>query len=308
MKHIYSFIVILFVTASLFGQQQIPNSSFENWTQSGSTLELDSWFSVNTLTPSYPNYGTLRTTDAYDGTYALKLRSGQILIPGMFNDTTALLALGSFPSFEEGPKFGIPFTSKPISCSFYFKYTPGTYPAGIVDTALFYLKLNKNGHSMANAEWIYYGNAVSEWTKVNLTLNYYSDETPDTIYVNFVSSLSGISQFSDSHEPDIPNVIGNELLIDKLELNYNSGLDDNLSLLNKINVYPNPASDFITINNETLNSDILFSVYDIMGRCISSEKLGSNFTYNTKNLNSGVYIIEFKSNQASKQEKLIIQK
>ena len=49
-------------------------------------------------------------------------------------------------------------------------------------------------------------------------------------------------------------------------------------------------------------------VYDIMGRCISSEKLGSNFTYNTKNLNSGVYIIEFKSNQASKQEKLIIQK
>lgn len=49
------FIVIATLSGHMFGQQQLPNSSFENWTMSSnSTLELDGWYSVNMFTTDYP--------------------------------------------------------------------------------------------------------------------------------------------------------------------------------------------------------------------------------------------------------------
>ena len=75
--------------------------------------------------------------------------------------------------------------------------------------------------------------------------------------------------------------------------------------------YPNPASDFITLNtNHTeTTTDLTLNIYNISGELISSEAILQNQqNINISGLSNGIYIVEVKSKGGLEKQKLLVQK
>ena len=75
-------------------------------------------------------------------------------------------------------------------------------------------------------------------------------------------------------------------------------------------VYPNPASDYITISLEnTLRDDIKLSIIDVQGKVVTLETVNTEkHTINTSNLVNGTYMLRLSSNEASYLKKIVILK
>src|SRR5690554_2365116 len=83
------------------------------------------------------------------------------------------------------------------------------------------------------------------------------------------------------------------------------GVDDFIS--SKFNVFPNPATDVVTItNNENMGVEEV-TVYDGVGRIVQSElhKTTSEMQLNIENLASGSYFLHIKTAQGTAVKKLI---
>lgn len=78
----------------------------------------------------------------------------------------------------------------------------------------------------------------------------------------------------------------------------------------KISVYPNPASDVVTLNIDNIyNADLTLNIYNLLGGLVRSELLKQNQQkINVENLSNGIYMLEIKSNQGSEKQKLVIQR
>lgn len=75
--------------------------------------------------------------------------------------------------------------------------------------------------------------------------------------------------------------------------------------LPKINIYPNPATHYITIESEHSGD---FSIYSLQGAHVKTDKLKSGVTrVDTRNLSSGEYIMQFTIGKVRYSDKLIIQ-
>ncbi len=294
------------LSLSAFGQQQVPNGSFENW--SGDTLNPDGWFTLNSITQDYPTYGTTRTTDAFDGTYALKLVSGKVdATPLGFPsiDTTAVAAIGNLT--QQGPQDGISFTDRPEKVSFYYKYSPGTYPVGIVDTGQVYVKFTRQGSGVGEGIFQFYGNSVTQYTYAEIPINWWSQDEPDSLTIDISSSTTG---FSTCNVCDFANQIGSELIIDKMKFVYPTGINNAKGLNNLTNIYPNPASNKITLDiNHLNNSDSKINIYNVTGKLIRVETLSQNQQQiDIGDLSNGIYIVEIKTKEWIEKQKLIIQR
>lgn len=79
---------------------------------------------------------------------------------------------------------------------------------------------------------------------------------------------------------------------------------------NNMIVYPNPASDYITISvDNKLGDDINISIIDVQGRIVANEKLNSEkHTINTSQLLSGTYMLRLSSAESSYLKKIVILK
>jgi len=75
-------------------------------------------------------------------------------------------------------------------------------------------------------------------------------------------------------------------------------------------VYPNPASNFVTlIKNITSSSDITLNIYNALGALVKTEMLLQNQQQiNVSDLSNGIYMVEIKSKDWSEKQKLIIQR
>ncbi|MCW3083274.1 MAG: C-terminal target protein [Bacteroidetes bacterium] len=78
---------------------------------------------------------------------------------------------------------------------------------------------------------------------------------------------------------------------------------------NRINVYPNPATDNITVDIEKLNNkEAVIAIYDMTGNMIRSYTTASNqLTINRDGLKSGMYFISVTADNKRYTNKLIIQ-
>jgi len=78
----------------------------------------------------------------------------------------------------------------------------------------------------------------------------------------------------------------------------------------KVEIYPNPASDFVTLVIErNSNADLLLNIYNIMGSLVKTEMLKQNQQQiNIGDLSNGIYIVEIKSKGLAGTQKLIIKR
>jgi len=75
-------------------------------------------------------------------------------------------------------------------------------------------------------------------------------------------------------------------------------------------VYPNPAADFFTLNIDNDNqADKILNIYSLNGSLVKTEILKNNQQeINISKLNAGIYIVEIKSENFSRKQKLVIQR
>jgi len=76
------------------------------------------------------------------------------------------------------------------------------------------------------------------------------------------------------------------------------------------NLYPNPASDIVTLdNNKARNGGLTLKFYNVIGTLVKSEILQqNNRQINIGDLGNGIYMVEIKSNEGSGKHKLIIRR
>lgn len=91
------------------------------------------------------------------------------------------------------------------------------------------------------------------------------------------------------------------------------GINDLFTEAN-ISIYPNPASDYFTLNIPSLNNiddELLLTISNLAGQTILKRQYtmqngGSNFEVNTSLLDKGMYIIKIRSGGSFGIQKLLI--
>ena len=91
---------------------------------------------------------------------------------------------------------------------------------------------------------------------------------------------------------------------------YSTGISDGFENKKELSLYPNPASDIVTLNiDNTNNSELTLNIYNVIGTLVKSEMLKqNNRQINIGDLNNGIYIVEIKTNDWSEKQQLIIQR
>ncbi len=143
---------------------------------------------------------------------------------------------------------------------------------------------NKSGSTLKTAPELNNGSAyfkpsASQWKSGSVDLNAYVGET---VTIRFLVTSSW----------------GDMLYIDNVNIITPSDVNE-LAVGESVALAPNPANDYSVLTFDLDKSaDVSFNVIDLMGRNIMSEKVGNNmngnfnYTLNTSNLNTGLYLIE----------------
>lgn len=89
-----------------------------------------------------------------------------------------------------------------------------------------------------------------------------------------------------------------------------TGISNTNTINNGLNVFPNPASETVTLNiDKKENSELSINIYNIIGTLVKSEMLKqNNRQINIGDLSDGVYMVTIKSKDLSESQKLIIQR
>jgi hypothetical protein len=247
----------LLLMAALFGSNisfsQVQNLGFETWSNNAP----DGWQAQLGLFAQ--GSVTQITTGAPEGSSAVQLTTVNCafcgflglpsVIPGLIQQQTS-------------------FVDRPTSVSVKLKCNIG---AG--DEALFgvitslYSPIDDTSFTVGIAGSIIPGGTiVNNWTTQTLPFQYQDVSNPDTITIIALSSdsLAGVSQST--------QYVGSTLSLDAIVFNYPAGISEVFYMNNDVILYPNPASDFLTVKSK--NGDKAKAViYDISGRLISNEEL-----------------------------------
>lgn len=182
-------LLTLMMFATCVGIAQIPNPGFENWHSQGfpSYNEPDNWGTLNSSTAIIGVYTVEKATGAaniHSGTAAMKLSTHYIA----FASATApgMAVTGTINTNNQSVNGGFPFSTRPTLLTGWYKGTPASGDTSQVEVYLF----KNNGTSQVTvADGIFRSGAtVSSYTRFIITLNYHTNDVPDTGRILLFSS------------------------------------------------------------------------------------------------------------------------
>ena len=281
MKRTLLFIItLIFIALQASAQKadEIPNPGFETWND---TIEAPiGWGTPNPYTMLVGDTCVKReSNDPYDGVLSAKLTSIFVLtfkVPGA-------LTLGWFSvnliTTEASIDGGIPWTSKPAKLKGRYKYQPNE-----VDSCAVYVIFTEyipvKGKRDTLGAGVFYGrDAASEWTEFVIDINYFKNNTPDSMNITIVSSAS-------LYDP----VPGSIMWVDAVEFEGEQGIAMDIIPAVKVNVYPNPVNERLTFDFEKNIDQSDLIIYNTEGQIVRSQKINQRkTTLNIGNLSSGTY-------------------
>ena len=276
------FTLLVLVMALFFSTkaQQVPNAGFENWAVD---YTPDNWITVDGLFGGAIGHTFKDTVDKVQGNASLKIVSDSIpgipaagVVFGLASLGTGSYVPGNNPSF-----YGIPFTYRPDTLFFSYKYTtPGA------DTAALQILLSKAGGIVLGGGINL--DTTSLWTNVYipLTSNYSSQNTPDTLILQFYSS---------SNHP----VKGSTLHIDRIRFGYvQPSAVNNITEEIGVSVYPNPASNILNITSDKNIAGYTVEILDVTGKLVSKQILEtSSASMSLSAVSNGTYVCKITDKQ-----------
>lgn len=343
MKKLLFSLVAAFLMLQLSAQQpNVSNPGFEQWagtTPAGWTTSITGAITGVPIIGSFPvsfNFGA-KSTDSHSGSYALKLQSKSldlsllgipaITVPGIaqlgtagsfsisietiqelvsIDSTTDMSELINNLDLDELSTFtnifskGEPFTMVPTAMKVWVKYLP---PVGETDTMLVLLGAYKEGQTsmllMGDMPDTYGYYAVTErledYTQLTVPIFYDEEDlTCDSLVIMFVSS-------------SFMNAKNTELFIDDISFEYDY-LSVNSTERIKMNMFPNPATDYMVINpaNQSEAYDIM--VYDMNGKLLKSvEQLTGDTRLSVSDLAAGAYFLKLKQSGSELVRKFVVE-
>jgi hypothetical protein len=303
-KQILFISILLQVTSTILGQITV-NLGLDSWVSISSYEEpANGWSTLNALSDLAPGapVTVTKTTDKYSGTYAAKLETKKI--PLVNTLIGGLLATGYFDnnaSPGENLKLGMPYTSSPEYFRGYYKYTSVNS-----DSADFFCALTKWNSSLNKRDTLGLASyreysTVSSYIQFSFKINYTdSISTPDTIVVLF-SSSGGAQNFQGQ--------VGSTLYVDEINFANTSGVYELLSNEIKINVYPNPTVNTISIDVLEDVKNLTYHLYNAEGKLVLTDKLSQNNLIDVASLNKGKYFLSvFDKKGLVASKKIIISK
>lgn len=257
-------LVILFFTASfaIKAQAQVaPTYDFEGWTPLGSYDDPNGWVTLNALTNplfgSNPATVFRESTNPHGGTYCMRITSVALTnnpSPADIPDTVGLAVTGSIvftPTVAIRP--GTPYTARPAQAAAYMRYAP----TAVGDSGFLYFALTKwNGTSTdtIGIAGAVISTTVSNWQLYTMPFIYnpaFSNVQPDSMIV-----------FCSATDDDFPHP-GSSIYVDDITFSGWVGIDESTPL-NEFAMYPNPASDFISLRVDQSAQELV--VFNLEGR------------------------------------------
>lgn len=282
--------------------QTVPNSDFENWTSIG--LENPRFWDVGQsegikkLPMQLPYF---KTTDSYSGDYAFEVIN-DTLDPNFPKGISLLLMKNDEFSFI--PSF--PVYHRPASLNGFYKYFPASG-----DTFSIILGLFKNGSAVGWGNFSSTSN-VSAFTPFSIPIQYNDNSMPDSAFLQ-INSTSIYQKHGNTRlvidALGFDNFLFSDTSAVTVEKKWGYGIE-NINM----KIFPNPSSEFCTLELQNIKPNSRMQIFDITGRIITNIEFPCNsfsnperIFLNTSGFFNGIYFIKFVSEQTSITRKLIIQ-
>jgi hypothetical protein len=288
------------ILSATFAFAQIPNNSFESWTNAGSYSTPDQWDQLNSYTAITGTYTCTQGTPGVPGSYYLKLTSHNItgvgVVPGV-----ATCGVLDTANMQIMPKTGFPYTGRPQSLAGNWQYMGFGGDQGYVAVILTKWNLGTSKRdTIASVKDTLTGMAMF-WEAFNINLNYQSAATPDSAMI--MLSASGATPANNSY-----------LWVDSLNF-YGTAPNAvaNVNNNNTCTIYPNPATGSTNVQFYAAKAeDITLSVADVSGKLFYTTTFKAGAGKNTQVLNTtqlphGVYFIRLTGSSTAVNEKLVVE-
>ncbi|HRZ42798.1 MAG TPA: T9SS type A sorting domain-containing protein [Bacteroidales bacterium] len=196
---------------TVFGQSQLPNSNFEQWTGNKPTSWDGTNFQVSifiiqtvfkdSVAPKSGIYNPLLETKLFN------LLVATPTIPGILTLGTVVMNTTTYTGSVEG---GIPFTGMPSALSGFIKTEPAAGDSGMV--ALGFSKWNGTTRDTIGAGLKWFPDTDTTWQPFSVPIQWSTAQNPDSM--NIIISCSAVG--------NEVAVVGSKMHIDSLTLHYGS--------------------------------------------------------------------------------------
>lgn len=274
--------LIYFCITSIAAAQ--PNGGFENWSLEFSYESPDDWQTLNFLSLTTPpnELSAFKAigSDKYAGNYSLEVKTIYISnnpLPGSVADTFGCVFKGKITISPASIREGFPYTARPEKLQFFAKYLPTGNDTGWVVTVL-----KKQNTITGLTDTIAIGKisipSNPDYTQFTMGLGYLSNEFPDSAVIGIFSSRDSLT-----------SRVGSRLFIDEVLYSGWVGIDENLKKVNSTKVFPNPATEYITLQCDLDDADHI-QIINNLGMNITKIQIDSkNIRIPTSAFNSGTY-------------------
>jgi hypothetical protein len=286
MKRILPLIFFSLILCIPLFAQQIPNGSFETWTNG----EPNQWKTSNQSILGLVNF-TMVTKDlsnAQQGTASAKLTvvtktvplAGTYTLPGVLTLGKLNIDIAAQTALVTG---GTPFTGRPLKLTGYFKYQPVRN-----DTCFFVMGLFKKNNgkqdTLAYAAMDTMG-TFNSWTHFEIPFHYLIQGDPDTLNIVILNSnpLDGVDH------------TGTNMWVDNLSFVYGMVGIEGITFAKELNIYAEPYARQLILSSafaKPENLDIgLFNMAGIETRHWKRTMQQSTEHLDLGNLATGTYVI-----------------
>lgn len=290
----YKLLFVFILLQGIVFAQQLPNSSFEQWDTIGPYSQPTDWFTINELIIEGVAQSTVLTNDAYNGNYAALLKT---VSTSFGTNLSGFLATGSLLDNNYNISLNnikIPYTYRPQTWEFYYKYLPANKDTGIALFVLTKWNVSKKKPDTVAVAAQFFADSISTYTKVSLPFNYSLPLFPDSAFVLISPNLKNNPPVGTAFYIDALNVSGNVTSVEDVDIKKSS----------LVTLYPNPAHNDFQIKTDATISMVV--IKEMTGKVISETK--GNKSISTAELPNGIYIIEcISENNIIVTHKLIIQ-
>ncbi|MES2287111.1 MAG: T9SS type A sorting domain-containing protein [Bacteroidota bacterium] len=281
-KAVATFVILTSLILNTVAQ---PNGGFEYWTAEYSYENPDDWQTFNFLSilgpPNPLSAFKAVGFDKYSGNYALKLKSVFVNnnpMPGNIPDTFGCAFKGKILLTPTSFKAGFPYTGRPEKLEFYSKYLPVGNDSGVVGVYL--RKWNGLIYDTIGMGLLTISTTPT-YEVFELGINYSSLEQPDSAIIVFYSSKDSTTAR-----------VGSTLFVDDVIFKGWVGIDEHTSYSDKVQLFPNPAKDNVTIVTEIEEAENV-RVIDVAGKIIGWFKIQNyKASINTSLFAEGIYFYE----------------
>lgn len=293
MKKLFTTIACI-ATIAATNAQTIPNNSFENWSNVGTYSVPDMWGTMNNTTALANIYTATKASPGTDGSYYLMLTSKTI--SGVV--VNGIAVSGQLDSTTLSPISGYAFTARPAALSGKWQHMIyGSSQGGISVKLTRWDAGTQTRITVAAGEVTLSGMAMS-WASFSIPLTYTDGSYPDSCVI--VMKASGDEPTNSDY-----------LWIDNLAFTGSvapTGINNITLPLHTVQVFPNPALDFIQVSINHNTHPIAIELFDIIGKKVM-DKNTTDFEnkLGTEQLKSGVYFLTVHTLEGSCTQKIIVQ-